>query len=67
MEATKKGWIVLSDEHPNSNETIIDLNSFDELRKDSIEKFIHQSGHNWQYWKRKYKFKCVKCIQTIQI
>lgn len=67
MEFTEKGWIVLSENHPNSNETFIDNTSFDIYKRDSIRKFLHESGADWKYWRTKFNFKCVKCTQTIKI
>lgn len=51
METTKKGWIVISETHPNSKEMVINEESFAFTKKDSISKFSHGSDEKWGYWK----------------
>ena len=41
--------------------------TFRRLKKNCIADFIDGSGDNWQYWRDKYKFKCVNANQIIEL
>ena len=68
MKKEIQGWIVLSTSHPNkTDKTHVDWESFEVKRSDSIKAFTKGTGEDWEYWKSKYGFKCVKASLTIQI
>jgi len=64
MESISYGWMVISENHPNSKNAMIFNYTFSLLRKDAITKFTKGSGTDWKYWYRKYNYRCVrtKCI-----
>ena len=41
--------------------------TFRQLKKDCICDFIYGSTETWEYWKNKWKIKCVKANQIIEL
>lgn len=65
MKTTKKGWVVVSEKHPESGEIYLAEHTFRLTRSGSIQYFIEGTNKSWRWWKRKYNYKCVKAEITI--
>lgn len=37
------------------------------LKKDSISAFCKDSGHDWKYWAKEYRWECVRVKVTMTI
>jgi hypothetical protein len=62
-----KGWVIMTDCHPNSGNPYVHWSSFSEKRKEAIEIFLAGTTTEWQWWRKKYGFKAVKAESTISI
>jgi len=67
MNETFKGWVIINIGHPNNGEKYIVNFSFAYTKNGCIKEFINGSGHTWEYWRRKYNFRCVRAIMTIKV
>ena len=65
MEQINKGWVISNENHPIGITKFLITASFASTRKKSIKLFCEGSGGNWNYWYRKYNFRCVKAESTI--
>lgn len=66
MEAKENGWVIINENHPNTNSKYLVPSTFANTRRKSIRLFIEGSNENWRYWYRKYNFRCVKAISLIK-
>lgn len=67
MKSDENGWVVVSKNHPNADSSFIVSNTFKYKRTDSINEFVSGSNASWDYWKRKYNFRCVRATRTIEV
>lgn len=66
MEKTRKMWVVLTRNHPNTGGASICDSTMSERKSDSIQKFISGSGSPWRYWKKRFNFCCEQVTVTIK-
>ena len=60
MREITKGWVIINIGQPSNGSSYICSYTFQSKRTEAIKSFIKDSGNNWEYWKRKYNFRCVK-------
>ena len=56
----KNGWVIM-------NDYLVCYWTFANTRKESIEIFMNSLSGSWRWWKRNYKYRCVKCIQKLTL
>lgn len=67
MEKLTTGWVVINIGHPRKGNKYIVNDTFSVNRSQAIKKFIDGSGHDWDYWKKKFNFRVVRADMTISI
>jgi len=65
LSVTNVGWVVINIGHPANGQKFIDRESFAFTKNGCIKNFIKGSGETWEYWRRKYNFRCVRATMTI--
>lgn len=65
MKKQFTGWVVV--QYVDGKPDDILHWTFTFLRKDAIAEFIKGSAHDWNYWRKKSGYKCVKATQTTEI
>lgn len=67
MIEQRQGWLIINENHPNNpGKKMIYSETFRLLRKECIDAFIFGTSGSWNYWRKKYNFKCVKAQVTIK-
>lgn len=61
-----RGWVIVCIDHPMTNKSFVVLNSFRYTRRQAIKDF-NDSVVSWEYWKRKYNYRCVRATQTVVV
>ena len=69
MKTQTKGWVVMTDSHPNRKhkDAVIIWSSFKRTRSESIKSFLRSTNQTLRFFKKKYGYKCVRATQTIEI
>lgn len=67
MKTQSKMWCVLTHCHPATGTSIFIESTLSYYKKDSIKKFTEGSGNTWNYWKRKFNYRCEKVTVTIEV
>lgn len=65
MKRKNKGWIIISINRPDNNDLIFP-HTFQPTKKECIKKFIGGSNQNWNHWKTKFNYRCVKASQILK-
>ena len=64
LQANKSGWVVVNYCHPTTGRETFHEETFSRTRTGAIGKFIDGSQKDWEYWKKKFNFSCVRATQT---
>lgn len=67
MKIDQTGWVIINIGHPKTGEEYIVYHTFFYTRKGSISGFIEDTGHTWEYWKRKYNFRAVRATIKVTV
>lgn len=67
MKKTITGWVVINIGHPRTEGKFINGWSFSSIRKECIAKFVANTGYKWEYWRKKYNFRCVRATQMVYV
>lgn len=69
MKTQVKGWVVMTESHPNNKnkDAFVIWSSFKRTRSESINSFLRHTNQTMQFFKKNYGYKCVRATQTIEI
>jgi hypothetical protein len=67
IEHTIDGWVVMTPQHPSTNEPMIWWTGFREKKSDCIKAFVEDSSLTWRQWKNKFGFRCVRASSSIRL
>ena len=67
MKEETTGWVIVCYKYPSTGSDWIVSSTYSSLRKEAIQKSVSGSGAKWDYWKRKYNFKCIKAKSIIEL
>ena len=67
MKTAENGYVIICEDHPVTGTSYIVHGSFQNYKHLAIAYFIKDTSHTWEYWKRKYNFRCVKATQSINL